>query len=338
MRSPFSRSLCASSAWLALAACSSGGSAAPGGACTGDAATCVSGTLATRGFNGAYASAKVQLFAVFPYGKATPVAETTVTADGRFAFSGVDPGGRYYVQGIARFTTAGAANAVATVVGPLTLPLARGVDLKVRPVFLEALQQRPAGGALALSWVSAHVYDPGSGAELTDAKVSFHDGAQALEMPFATNLSGQKSYFRRIAKGDAPTALTIDVAHRAIPGGATFALAPETPDFDPAVAQPVEQASVAAGQPLDVTWIANPKAAYTIVELFAAGAGGTLTAQYASDAPRSPSVTKESIPASALASPGAYLLNVQMARPSCPVTADGCVYNASTAAVNFVAN
>jgi hypothetical protein len=259
------------------------------------------------------------------------VTETAVTSDGKFAFSGADPAARYYLQGIARFGTL----AVATVAGPFTLPLAAGADLKIRPVFLEALQQRPAGGALALSWASAHVYDPNTAAEVTDAKVTLHADTQALDMPFATNLSGQKSYFVQLGKGSAPATLGIDVAHASFPGGASFTLASEVPDFDPAVTQPADQAQIAAGQPLDVVWTANPQAAYAIVELFAPNAAGGFDARYASDAPRAPSLTKETIPASALTSPGTYLLNVQMSRPSCPATADGCVYNASTAAVNL---
>ncbi len=308
------------------------------GTCTGDAAACVSGTLAARGFNVPFASAKVQLYAVFPYGKATPVAEAAVTADGKFAFSGTDPAARYFLQGVARFTSGAGTFAVATVAGPFTLPMAAPADLKIRPVFLEALQQRPAGGALALSWASAHVYDPGSAAELTNAKVTLHAGAQALDMPFSTNLSGQMSYFAQLGGGaPAPTALGIDVAHPSFAGGASFTLAAETPDFDPAVTLPADQAQVPAGQPLDVVWTANPRSAYAIVELFAPKAGGGFEARYASDAPRAPAVAKETLPASALATPGMYLLNVQMSRPSCPTTADGCVYNASTAAVNLIA-
>ena len=307
------------------------------GTCSGDAAACVSGTLITRGFNVAFASSKVQLYSTFPYGKATPVTEAAVTADGKFAFSGADPAARYYLQGVARFTSGAGTFAVATVAGPFTLPLAAPADLKIRPVFLEALQQRPAGGALALSWASAHVYDPNTAAELTDAKVTLHADTQALDMPFATNLAGQKSYFVQLTKGPAPTSLGIDVAHTSFPGGASFTLAAEVPDFDPAVTAPADQAQIAAGQPLPVAWTANPHAAYAIVELFATNAAGGFDARYASDAPRGPAVASETIPGSALAAPGAYLLNVQMSRPSCPTTADGCVYNASTAAVNLTA-
>jgi hypothetical protein len=309
----------------------------PTGTCS-DAATCVGGTLATRGFNVAFASSKVQLYSTFPYGKATPVAEAAVTADGKFAFAGADPAARYYLQGVARFTGGAGTFAVATVAGPFTLPLAAPADLKIRPVFLEALQQRPAGGALALSWASAHVYDPNTAAELTDAKVTLHADTQTLDMPFATNLAGQKSYFVQLAKGaSAPASLGIDVAHTSFPGGASFTLASEVPDFDPAVTQPADQAQIAAGQPLGVTWTASTRAAYAIVELFAPNAGGGFDAKYASDAPRPPSVTTETIPGSAVAAAGVYLLNVQMSRPSCPPTADGCVYNASTAAVNLTA-
>jgi hypothetical protein len=334
-------SLAATAAGCSSSGGSSSGSSGPVGSslgqCGSDTATCLGGTLVTHGFNVPFASAKVQLFSLFPYGKATPTAEAAVTADGKYAFTGVDPAGRYYLQGIARFSGAAGTFAIATVAGPFTLPSAAPIELKIRPVFLEALEQRPAGGALALSWASAHVYDPGSGAELQDAKVTLHADAQTLDMPLSVNLSGQKSYFVQPPKGAAPAALSIDVAHATFPGGASFTLAAQAPDFDPAVTQPADQATVTLGQPLDVTWAASPSAAYSIVELFAPQTGGGFVALYASDAPRPTSVTKETIPGSALVLPGTYLLNVQMARPTCPTTADGCVYNASTAAVNLTA-
>ena len=328
------------------AACTSGSSTPPAqpgpvgnplGTCSGDAATCIHGTVATRGFNVAFQSAKVDLFAVYPYGKSTPVAEAAVASGGNFAFSNVDAQGRYYLQAIAKFSGAAGDFAVASVVGPITLPATDSVDVKIRPVFLEALEQRPTGAALALSWASAHVYDPGSAKELTDAQVTLTAGAAPVDMPYGTNLSGQKSYFVQLPNGaTAPTALQIGVAHATFPGGATFNLAATAPDFDPQVSAPLDQTQISVGQPLDVVWAQEPRAAYAIVELFA-GSAGSFDAKYASDAPRGPSVTKETIPGSAIAAPGAYLLNVQMSRPTCPATADGCVYNASTAAINLTA-
>ena len=268
----FTLCLCISSAFSA--ACSSGGTTATSSssgssgtgvataACTGDAATCLHGTLSTKGFTGAFASAKVQLYTVFPYGTAVPVTEASVANDGTFAFSSADPAARYYMQGIAKFSSAAGAFSVATVAGPFTLPFADAIPLTVKPVFLEAFEGRPSGGVLALSWASAHVYDPATAAEITDAQVSLTAGSATIAMPLGTNLSGQKSYFVEPAAGAAaPTSMTIAIKHAAFPNGASYTLQANAPTFDAAITAPVDQTAIAVGQPLPVAWTADPRAA-----------------------------------------------------------------------------
>jgi hypothetical protein len=334
---------------LFLVACStssSGGGTPPSpdagavtGTCTGDPAKCLHGTVVTRGFNTPYADAKVQLYTLFPYGSAKPVGESASTKDGGFAFDGLDPSGKYYLQALAKWTSPAGTFAVASIVGPLSVPATDPLELHVRPVFLEALEQRPAGGQLTLSWASAHVYDPDTAKDIVDANVVLKANGQSYPMPMGANLSGQQSYFVDLStQSVAPAAqLEVDVQHAAFASGATFTLVAAPPDFDPVVTAPAEGSQVSVGQALPVTWKSEPRAAYALVQFFRKAGGGKFVARYTSDAPRGAEVTSETVPAAAIDSAGDFLLNVQLARPSCPVTADGCVYNTSTAAVDLTA-
>jgi hypothetical protein len=83
-----------------------------------------------------------------------------------------------------------------------------------------------------------------------------------------------------------------------------------------------------------VTWQAQPMASYSQTELFQQQ-GTSYVQRYVSPTVDAPNVTTETIPASALGSSGTYLLNEDYASATCPTTADGCVYNLSTAAVNL---
>jgi hypothetical protein len=304
--------------------------------CSGDPSKCLHGTVVARGFNVPYADAKVQVYTVYPYGNAKPAIESASTREGKFAFDGLDPGETYYLQALAKFKSSAGTFAVASVVGPLTVPSASALELHVRPVFLEALEQRPAGGQLALSWASAHVYDPNTAKDLEGASVTLKVAGGAYPMPLGTNLSGQPSYFVDLSKLGLPAAtqLAIDVAHPAFASGTTFNLVAAPPDFDPQVTSPAEAAEIAVGHPITVAWKSEPRAAYALLQFFRKETGGAFAVRYASDAPRPHTVTNETIPATAVDGAGAYLLNVQMARPTCPKEADGCVYNASTAAVD----
>jgi hypothetical protein len=291
------------------------------------------------GFNVPYDDAKVQLYAVFPYGSAKPLKESGSTKDGRFAFDALDAGAKYYLQAIAKFSSPAGTFAVAAVVGPLAVPSVDPLELHLRPVFLEALEQRPAGGTLSLAWASAHVYDPNTAKDITDATVTLKANGQTYAMPMGPNLSGQTSYFVDLStQSVAPaTQLEIDVQHASFASGAQFQLVAQAPDFDPVVTSPAEGASVGVGQPVPVAWKADARAAYALVQFFRKDAGGKFTARYASDAPRGADVATETIPGTAIDSAGEYLLNLQLARPTCPVEADGCVYNTSTAAIDLTA-
>src|SRR5579883_1339733 len=55
--------------------------------CSGAATQCLSGTLATKGMTAQLQLAGANLFRVFPYGAAKPIAAQLVAKDGTWAFS-----------------------------------------------------------------------------------------------------------------------------------------------------------------------------------------------------------------------------------------------------------
>jgi hypothetical protein len=153
-------------------------------------------------------------------------------------------------------------------------------------------------------------------------------------MPFIVNVGGAKSYFVQVDQGTpAAAAFTIDVVHQSFAAPATFHLTGEIPTFDGSVQSPAAGAKIAVGQLLVVAWTPEPRAAYTLVQLFHR-AGSSLASKYTSPAPLGLDVSKETIPAASIDAAGTYLLNVQFSKPTCPLTADGCVYNASTSIIN----
>jgi hypothetical protein len=302
--------------------------------CVGTQSACIFGTVATSGFTSTPAAAKVGLYHVYPYGQVSPITTVPVSLDGTFAFSSIAPWDHYYVQAVALFSGAGQNNAVATVVGPVSVPTGgASLALKVKPVVLEVLQQKPAGGQTTLAWASAHVYDLGTGAENTSATVSFSNGAMSWSMPYGKNVAGTMSYFAQIpANTNGGTAFTITTSQPA----KTWNLVGEPATFDGSVTNPTST-TVPVGQALTVAWQAQPSSSYTVIELFTVQGMNQYTQQYMSPGAIPPDVTMEMIPASALSAPGMYLLNVAYSKATCPVTADGCVYNNSTVPVNLTA-
>jgi len=307
-------------------------------ACSGDPTLCISGKVSSVVFAPGFNYAKVSLFRVYPYGAVSALHDQPVAADGTFAFSNVQPWGHYYVQAVGVF--GGASNSVAAVVGPLQVPVTTPpLAVQIKPVFLEVLQQRPTGGQTTLAWASAHLYDPGSGAELTDGSVSFSSGTQNWPMPYASNVAGTKSYFVELPQGTpGGTAFTITTDHMALgPMPKAWNLVGEPATFDGAVMSPAPGAMVPAGQPLAITWSPQPASSYVVVELFKVTSPTNQTQTYISPAADAPDTTGETVPASGLPGPGMYLLNVAYSKATCPVSADGCVYNNSTVAVNLTA-
>jgi hypothetical protein len=110
----------------------------------------------------------------------------------------------------------------------------------------------------------------------------------------------------------------------------TWSLVAVTPAFTPTITSPAMGGTAAVSQPLSVSWPAQPTADYEVVELFLQNMG-QWGDTYASSQPDSPDTTSETIPGSAVAKGGTYLVDVNFANANCPPTAGGCVL-ASTAA------
>ena len=311
--------------------------------CTGSTSTCLLGTVSTSQFALAPTGTQVSLYDVYPYGAVTPVGRQPLAEDGTFAFSGlsVSVGTAYYIQAESVFGPGAAkmGNGVASVAGPFSLPSPASIAIQMKPVFLEALQQRPSGGgSTTLAWASGHVFDPATGAEVTDATVSFSNGTKSWPMPYGKNAGGISSYYVAIEAGVAGgTAFTVTTG-----GGAlklpqkTWNLTGEPATFDGSVSSPSPGAAVPAHSPLTVTWVPAAGATYEVVQLFATQ-GTMQTPVFLSPAANATTVMTETIPASALAAAGSYLLNVAYSNASCPPAADGCVYNNSTVPVMFTA-
>jgi len=311
----------------------------PTATCDGDANACLSGTMTMKGFTASYHAAKVELYRVYPSGAVKPIDSHVLAKDGRFAFSNLAAWGHYYLRGVVRIGDTITGASVTTMRGRFAVPIAAGAnfDLEVTPVQLELLET-VVSGKRGLSFVSAHLYDPASGKDLTDATVTFDGAASPTPMPYVTNSAGTKSYFVAF---DPPVTTTqpfsIVTSHASL--GATpltWDMTPEASIFDAPSTSPKEGATIAANMPLVVTWPSTPDADYTIVELFAK-AGTAFNVAYASSASIASDVTTETIPASAIPA-GAYLLNVDLAQSACRLgKSQGCTYLVHPATANLTA-
>jgi hypothetical protein len=346
---------------LALTACPTTGKSYPGldggsfsgvpepapdtNVCAGDKTRCLYGTVTTLGFTVPYLFARAFVYSVYPNGDAKPVGSGSgsdggneVAKDGTFALGNLDPLNRYYLRVLARFDPDAPNATVESIVGPLTIPSTGPIEVKIRPVSLEALQGRVAAGGTAttLTWASVRVLDPANGHELTDATVSFHSGQRHWTLPYTTNIAGKKSYFLSFASGtEGNTLFAGETTHPSM-GSVTWSLVGELPKFDGALTQPLDGAVIGAKKPLTVAWQPQPLAAYMIVQLFLSQ-GGTYISKYESPGPLAPTVANVTIPGEKIDTVGKYLLNVQYAKTTCPPTADGCVYNTITAVSNVTA-
>lgn len=311
----------------------------PTAACTGDPTACLTGSMSLDGFTATYQAAKVELYRVFPNGTVAPQASQILAKDGKYAFSGLLPWAHYYLRGVVRFGDPKTGASVASLRGRFAVPVAAGAtfDLKVIPVQLEMLET-VVDTTRTLQFVSAHVYDPASGRELTDATVTLLDAGAPTPMPYVAGAGGAKSYFVQFSPGKATTGpFQITTAHAAFGTAVpSWELATEAPLFATStLTSPTEGSTVPAGQPLDVTWAAQAAADYSLVELFAKQ-GASFTSKYTSPASIASDVTKETIPASSLAPAGAYLLNVDVAQAACQLTmSKGCAYLVRPATANL---
>jgi hypothetical protein len=86
-----------------------------------------------------------------------------------------------------------------------------------------------------------------------------------------------------------------------------------------------------------VTWPSQPLADYALVELFSQGASA-FTGVYASAGTIATDVTTDTIPATAVATAGKYLLNVDLGQAACGIDgSQGCAYLVHAAAAKLTA-
>jgi hypothetical protein len=305
--------------------------------CTGAKTTCLFGTVSIRDFQAQPVASEVTLYKVFPHGNPS-VSTVPLARDGTFAFSDVPAWGHYYIHAQATFGTGSSARSVASIVGSFTVPGDNApIAISIHPVYLEILQQTAAGMPNSLAWASAHLYDPTTAAELSDATVALAVSGKTYPMPYTTNANGTMSFYATFPAGTTGGTsfkmTTLASAFGSTPLSWTLVGEPAT--FQGAILSPTSTAS--ANEPLQVTWQAVPSASYSVTELFEQKGTGFETT-YISPETNAPNVTTETIPATALPSTGAYLLNESYANATCPASADGCVYNVSTAAVNLTVN
>jgi hypothetical protein len=316
----------------------------PTSACAGDATRCLSGTFATSGFTAGLTIAKVELHRVFPLGGPAPLAAAYVARDGTFAFSNLDPWAHYYVKGIAGFGTSPggleALYSVATIQGSFAIPAPAGqspIALSVIPAQLELLETS-GGGQRLLAWVSAHVYDPMSGKELTDATVSFSaQGIAATPMPWVTSSGSASRYYVSFGPGvAATTGYQIQASHASL-GGApvTWHVATVPSTFDAAMTSPATGATVPAGQPLTVAWTSQPLADYAVIDFFVKQ-GSAWSPVYSSPTAVAPDQPSAAIPGSNVTA-GSYLVDLELAQTSCGKGSDGCAYLYHTASATLTA-
>jgi hypothetical protein len=312
--------------------------------CTGDPTMCLAGNAGTHG---SFAVKPMQrcasVYRTFPQGTAQPLQSQLVANDDSWAFSGLSPWEHYYVVLIDNFrisTTSG--NSIPAIIGPLTVPSgpadAGTLDASVKPVQLSLLESSAAGGPWQVQWASAHVFDPGLGAEIATAQVGVVIGATTTTMPWqgADAAVGASSYFVQFAQPPAaqPTygVLTADPSLGFAPP--EWSLVAAQPSFQGSITSPADGANVPADAGLAVTWTPQPSADFELTELFVRS-GGAWKAAYTSPRPNDPTSSGETIPS--LPGPGQYLINLSFAKANCPPTADGCVFASAIAAAQFTA-
>jgi len=308
--------------------------------CTGDATACLSGTLKTSGFTATFPYAEVQLYRVFPSGNAMPIQTQELALDGTFAFSDLEPWGHYYLRGVAQFGASTSPTFVDTYQGRLAVPTTAGasIDLVVQPVVV-GVAESEAAGSRGVTYATARVYDPSSGAELTDATVSFVAGGMSTPMPYVTDPTGAKSYYVAFTTPLAAAGPFQVTASEAALGASPISVnvATEASSFEAALTSPADGSTIPVDQAVAVTWPAQPLSDYALVELYSEGTS-SFTGVYASAGTIATDVTTDSIPATAVATAGKYLLNVDLGQAACGLGgSQACAYLVHTAIANLTA-
>jgi hypothetical protein len=316
-----------------------------------NAATCITGSVSTAAFSAPATSVIADLFTDVPLGGQPLAQEEVVGADGTWAFdtSALEPPpgwSHYYVEVFAQF---GVLGTVARIVGPLVTAASAGpVVVNLEPVHLEVIESRIAGGgAMQFRYASAHVFDPATGAEITNgtAIVAIAVGGTSLPMPW---VPGAMVYeVEPSASLDAQPTYRVTIMHPAFGSApAAWQLVANTATLNGVITAPPAGARVDIAGPLEIDWEPAPAADYVQVDIFGqagvpagpdggasdAGVSWSPAALYSSPTPETGSAGREIVPGGTFTQPGAALINVVYSYATCPGVADGCVYSGTVAA------
>ncbi len=308
-----------------------------------DGTSCLTGSCVTAAFSAPATAVSVGLFAAVPLGQ-EPIAQELLGADGTWSFdtSMLAPGpqwSHYYVEISAQF---GLAGTLTRVIGPLSVSSVGGpATVRLQPAHVEVLESRAAeGGSMQFRSASAHVFDPKTGAEITDgtAVVAIGVGATSVPMPWDANA---KAYDVTSSPSlDAQPTYSMTLLHPALgPTPITLELVADLTTLNGAITSPAADAIVDAG-PIEIAWQPETAADFVQVDIFQptdaqAGDGGVGDAApdwdpnpvYASPTADDANATVEVVPAGTLTQWGPALINVVYTLATCPATADGCVYS-----------
>lgn len=294
--------------------------------CTGDTKTCLFGTVHVDQFTVNPSGLKASLYRVFPSGVATAMDWQIVAKDHTWAFSSLATWAHYYVVIEPGFPARVApSKGVATRIGPLAVPNDPGapVDVHVKPVQFDVLEDQGMSSAFDVQAASAHLFDPTTGGEVgSGASVSIAIGTMSAAIPWLPSASAYEVHFT-----PPPAAQPkYQIATSLTPGAAqtTWNLVADPPQFVGSIAVPAAGATIPAGKDIMVTWPLQAAADYEIVDLFQQKQGAWVRV-YTSPQPRAPDEATEIVPAASVSQPGMYLLNVSFTKANCPPIADGCV-------------
>jgi hypothetical protein len=310
--------------------------------CVGDLGACLFGTVQIDQFALAPSGFKASLYRVFPSGTALPMNSQPVAKDRTWAFVGLATWAHYYVVIEPGFPSRAApSRTVATRIGPLAVPNASSapVEVHVKPVQLDVLEDSIMGGPAQVQAASARLFDGTTGGEIgSGATVSITIGTTSTPMPWTQSASAYEATF--MPPPSAQSAYQILVSLKSGAPQTTWNLVADPPQLAGTISSPPSGATISVNglsgaldggsNDLIVKWPVPAPADYEIVDLYWM-TNGSWSRVYTSPQPVAPDKDSETIPAGSVAQPGSYLLNVAFTKANCPPTADGCV-EASTIA------
>jgi hypothetical protein len=305
--------------------------------CTGGASSCLSGTAATKDLP-APKYYVANLFPTYPVPGVTPLTRQIVAVDGTWAFSGLAASAHYYVQIEGVYDVGadgGGGTPIPANVGPLNVPSSGSATaVTVAPVQLLVVQSSTAGGPLLLQSALAFTFDPATGAASTgNDTVTIEVGGASVPLPWADIGSGQHAYYATFPPST-PAQATYAITTSA--SASAWDLVASTPGFTPSLTAPAASTTVPAGQPLVVSWPAQPGADEALWTVYTQASDGSWTPLATSSSPADSSTTQQTIPGSDVPS-GPLLVDVAFLVGSCPATADGCVVSQAVASSQITA-